>query len=142
MIRKTCLALAVSALIFAAGYRLGSVREAQAASNRLFELRTYITHEGKLDALQARFRDHTTKLFEKHGMANIGYWVPTTAPASSNTLIYIVAHKDADAAKKSWDAFRADPAWIKARDESEKAGKIVQKLDAVYMTPTDYSKIR
>ncbi|MDX2149578.1 MAG: NIPSNAP family protein [Bryobacteraceae bacterium] len=142
MIRKPLYALLAAALVFAAGYRLGSVRQAEAASDRLFELRTYYTHEGKLADLEARFRNHTTKLFEKHGMTNVGYWVPTTEPGSKNTLIYVLAHKDADAAKKSWDAFRADPNWLKARDESEKAGKIVQKLESVYMKPTDFSKLR
>lgn len=110
-----------------------------AAENRVFELRTYHTHEGKLDNLLARFRDHTTRLFEKHGIVNIGYWVPKDKP---NTLIYLLAHKNPEAAKASWDAFRKDPAWIKARDASEANGKIVQKVESVYMDPTDFSKLK
>jgi hypothetical protein len=109
------------------------------AENRVFEMRTYHTLPGKLDALLARFRDHTTKLFEKHGMTNIGYWVPKDKP---NTLVYILAHKDVESAKKSFDAFRQDPAWIKARTESEAAGKIVEKTESVFMDPTDFSKLK
>ena len=110
-----------------------------AAENRVFEMRTYYTHEGKLPALLARFREHTVKLFEKHGMTNIGYWVPKEKP---NTLVYILAHKSEAAAKASFDAFRQDPDWVKARDASEAAGKIVVKVESVFMDPTDFSKIK
>ena len=105
----------------------------------IYELRTYTTFPGRLDALNARFRDHTMKLFEKHGMKNEMYWVPTDPKLKDNTLIYVVSHASEDAAKKSWDAFRADPDWIKARDASEKDGKIVEKVTSVFMTLTDYS---
>lgn len=118
-------------------------RTVEAQSNeRVFEMRTYTTLDGRLDALKARFRDHTIKLFEKHGMTNIGYWVPQDEPRSKNTLIYILAHKNRDAAKKSWDAFRTDPEWVKVRDASEASGKIVDKIDSVFMSPTDFSKIK
>lgn len=110
-----------------------------AAENRVFEMRTYHTYEGKLDNLVARFRDHTTRLFEKHGMTNVGYWVPKDKP---NTLIYILAYKDQATAKAAWDGFRKDPDWIKARDASEASGKIVEKVDSVFMDPTDFSKIK
>lgn len=110
-----------------------------AAENRVFELRTYYAHEGKLPNLLARFRDHTTKLFEKHGMTNVGYWVPKDKP---NTLIYLLAHKSPEAAKASWDGFRKDPVWLKARDASEASGKIVQKVESVYLEPTDFSKMK
>lgn len=109
------------------------------AEDRIFELRTYTSLEGKLDDLLARFRNHTVKLFEKHGMQNIGYWVPKDTP---NTLIYILAHKSQDAAKASWDAFRSDPVWVKARTESEAKGKIVDKVTSVFMTPADFSKLK
>ncbi len=102
----------------------------------LYELRTYYTHDGKLDDLHARFKNHTMKLFEKHGMKNIMYWTPVDKP---NTLIYVIAHKDKAAADKSWAGFRADPDWIKARDESEKNGKIVEKVEFVFMKTTDYT---
>ena len=76
---------------------------------RVFEIRTYTAEEGKLDALNARFRDHTTKLFEKHGITPIGFWIPADEPRSKNTLIYIVAHASRDAAKQNWDEFGKDP---------------------------------
>lgn len=112
------------------------------SSGRVFEIRTYTTHEGKLKDLHARFRNHTLKLFEKHGMTNVGYWSPTDEPLSKNTLIYIISHKSRDAAKKSWDAFRADPEWQKVRAASEAAGPIVVKVDSVFMDATDYSPLK
>src|SRR5438552_3085600 len=114
---------------FAAGafvtYSLVQVQQARAAASRVFELRTYHTLPGRLPALQSRFRDHTLKLFEKHGMKNIAYWTPQDAPASDNTLIYVIAHESRDAAKKSWDAFRQDAEWKKVAAASEADGKIV-----------------
>lgn len=112
------------------------------AENRVFELRTYVSKEGKLDNLLARFRGHTVRLFEKHGMENIGYWVAADAPASQTTLIYVLAHKSREAAAASWDAFRKDPDWVKARTESEANGAIVDKVTSVFMTPADFSKIK
>jgi hypothetical protein len=109
---------------------------------RLFELRTYTTEPGKLDALQTRFRDHTTKLFEKHGMTNIGYWTPVEEPSSKDTLIYVLAHDSRAAADKSWQAFRSDPEWIKARTASEAPGPIVRKVESVFMNPTDFSGLK
>ncbi len=112
------------------------------AENRVFEMRTYTTVDGRLDALLARFRDHTIKLFEKHGMTNIGYWVPQDPPISKNTLVYVLAYPSRDAAKKSWAAFQADPVWIKAKTESEVSGKIVDHVVSVFMDPTGFSKIK
>lgn len=109
------------------------------ANADVYELRTYTTNEGKLDALHARFRDHTTKIFEKHGMINIGYWVPTDEKRSENTLIYIIKHKDREAAKKSWKAFMADPDWKFAYKASVADGALVKKVESVYMNATDYS---
>jgi hypothetical protein len=108
----------------------------------VYELRTYTALEGKLPALLARFKDHTIKLFEKHGIENIGYWVPSDAPRSQNTLIYIVRHKSREAATANWDAFRKDPAWQKAQKESEAAGKIVEKVESVFMSAADFSKLK
>jgi hypothetical protein len=127
---------------------LFAVRSAQSvppmaeSKTRVFEIRTYTTEPGKLPDLLKRFRDHTTKLFEKHGMTNIGYWVPTDEPRSKNTLIYILAHASRDAAKKSWDGFQHDPDWIKVRTASEASGKIVAKVESIYADPTDFSAIR
>ncbi|MFN8709915.1 MAG: NIPSNAP family protein [Planctomyces sp.] len=102
----------------------------------LYELRTYTAPEGKLDALNARFRNHTLALFEKHGMKNVMYWTATDKP---NTLIYVIAHRDADAAKASWAAFREDPVWKKVAEETQRDGKIVEKVESVFMKATDYS---
>jgi hypothetical protein len=115
----------------------GSFVAAAEPDSRVFEMRTYYAHEGKLDALQARFRDHTTKLFEKHGMTNVGYWTPIDNP--DQKLIYVLSYPNRDAAKKSWSAFVADADWKKARAESEKAGPLVKKAESVYMQLTDYS---
>lgn len=112
------------------------------SSGPVYELRTYTTVEGRLDALLARFRDHTTKLFEKHGMKNVGYWVPADEPRSKNTLVYILRHESREAAKKSWEAFRKDPDWIKARTASEASGKIVEKVESIYLTPTAFSALK
>jgi hypothetical protein len=113
------------------------------AQARVFELRTYHCLPGKLEALKARFRDHTTKLFEKHGIQNIGYWVPAdTDKGKETTLIYILAHPSREAADKAWKAFREDPDWVKARTESEKGGKIVEKAESVFMDPVDFSKMK
>jgi hypothetical protein len=114
----------------------------EAAPQRVFELRTYYANEGKLEDLKARFRNHTLKLFEKHGMKNIGYWVPQDAPASKNTLIYVISHASRAQAQKNWDAFRADPDWTKVRDASEVNGKLVSKVDSVYMDATDFSPMK
>jgi hypothetical protein len=128
---------------FAAGRLTSAGTVAHAQGNRVFELRTYTTNEGKLPALQARFRDHTTRLFTKHGMTNIGYWAPQDAPLSQNTLIYIIAHQSREAATKSWADFRADPDWQKAAAASEANGKILSKSpESVFMDPTDYSPIK
>lgn len=135
------LLLACTALAAFAGWTARGVT-AHASSTRVYELRTYTTHEGKLPALLARFRDHTTKLFEKHGMKNVGYWIPQDEPLKSNTLIYLVSHESKEQALKNWDAFRADPEWVKARSESEAAGKIVAKAESVYLDPADFSAMK
>ena len=116
-----------------------------AKDSRVFEMRTYYAAPGKLEGLQARFRDHTVKLFEKHGMTNVGYWVPVdekTGQPSGNTLVYILAYPSLEARTKSWDAFRADPAWNAARNESEKNGKLLEKIESVFFKATDYSPIK
>lgn len=112
-----------------------------ADESRVYELRIYNCNEGKLDALLARFRNHTCKLFEKHGIGNVGYWVPVDKEnGSETTLIYVVEHKSREAAKESWKAFGADPEWQVARKASEEGGKILAKApESIFMTPTDYS---
>ena len=112
---------------------------------RVYEMRTYYAADGKLEALHARFRDHTVGFFKKHGMEIVGFWVPvdgTTGAATGNTLVYILSYPNLDARKKAWDAFGSDPEWNTAKTESEKNGKLVDKVDVVFLTPTDYSPLR
>jgi hypothetical protein len=111
----------------------------QADEPMVYELRTYYCHPGKLPALHARFRDHTLKLFEKHGMKNVLYWTPVD---QEDVLIYIVAHKSEAAAKASWEAFINDPAWKAAYAESTKDGKLVKKVEKQFLNPTDYSPVK
>ena len=112
------------------------------AENRVFELRTYVALDGKLPNLLARFRDHTIKLFEKHGMQNIGYWQQASGENAENTLVYILAYPSEEARKKSWEAFGNDPEWKKAKADSEKDGVLVAKVESKFMKPTDYSTIK
>jgi hypothetical protein len=120
----------------------GAQAKPAAGKERFFEMRTYIAAPGKLDALNARFRNHTNRLFEKHGMALVGYWVPADGDAAKNTLVYILAYADREAREKSWKAFQDDPEWKRVKTETEKDGALVQKVESVYLKPTDYSPIR
>jgi hypothetical protein len=108
-----------------------------AEDTRVYEMRTYYAPAGKLDALHSRFRDHTVKLFEKHGITNIGYWVPIQNP--DQKIVYVLAYPTRDAREQSWKAFLNDPDWKKAHAESEKDGKLVAKIESVFMNATDYS---
>lgn len=124
------------------GWTSASLRaDADKPAALVYELRTYTTEEGRLLALHARFKDHTMKLFEKHGMKNVLYFTAIDADGKSadNKLIYLLAHKSQAAAKASFDAFRQDPEWIAARDASEKDGKIVAKLESQFLNLTEYS---
>ena len=112
------------------------------AQVRVFEMRTYTTAEGKLDDLQRRFREHTMKLFERHGMSNIAYWTPQDPALAGHTLIYVFAHRSRDAAEESWAAFRADPQWQKVKAASEADGPIVTRVESVFLEATDYSPIK
>ncbi len=111
---------------------------------RLFELRIYTCHPGKLPALHKRFREHTNKLFVKHGMELVGYWTPTEGPEAENTLVYMLAYPSREAREKSWKAFVADPQWKRVFKQSHEdaGGRIVKKVEKKFLTPTDYSPIR
>ena len=113
-----------------------------AASTRVYELRTYTTLDGRLPALETRFREHTMQIFEKHGMKNVGYWIPQDEPKHSNTLVYIISHESRAAAKANWAAFVADPEWKEVAKASEADGKIVQKVESVYLDAASYSPIK
>ena len=131
--RRTLLAL----LALASSLSLPAGLRAADKEGRLYELRTYTAAPGKLDALNARFRDHTTKLFEKHGMTNVGYFVPVDNP--DNKLIYVLSYPNREAREKAWKAFGADPDWQKVRKESEQNGRLVTDVQVRFMTLTDYS---
>jgi len=141
--RKKLIAAAALLAAYSIGYMArGSVpgeSVAFAQGHRVFELRTYTAGEGKLDLLHARFRNHTLKFFEKHGITNVIYGKTLDAPLSQNTMLYLLAYPSREAAKKSWEAFRADPGWVKARAESG-VGDV--KVDSVYFEPTDYSPMK
>jgi hypothetical protein len=109
---------------------------------RVFEIRTYHTLPGRLEALQKRFREHTLTMFEKHDMTNVGYWVPQDSPAKETTLIYVISHASREAAKANWAAFVADPEWKKIAADSQVDGKIIDRIESVYMDATDYSPIK
>ena len=110
-----------------------------AEDTRCYELRIYTAAEGKLEELNARFRDHTCKLFEKHGLTNVGYWVPSDK--SDNRLIYVISSPNRSAHAKSFKAFLNDPDWKKAYAASTKSGRLVAKIDSTFMSATDYSPI-
>jgi hypothetical protein len=114
----------------------------KAVATRVFEMRTYYAGPGKMKALHARFRDHTCKLFEKHGMTLIGFWSPTDPQDAEEKMVYILAFPSREAADKSWKAFVDDPVWKAAKDASEKDGKLVEKVERVFLNPTDYSPIK
>src|SRR5437868_15486924 len=110
-----------------------------AESDVVYELRVYHCYEGKLPDLLKRFREHATKIFEKHGMKNIAYWTPMDEPQKSNALIYILAHPSREAAVANWKAFSADPEWQSVQKASEANGKIVEKVDSTFLKLTDFS---
>jgi hypothetical protein len=126
-------------LMSLAGISLMSTGSAadEKGGGRCFELRIYYAGEGKLDALHARFRDHTMKLFERHGMTNVAYWVPVENP--ERRLVYLLSYPDLAAREASWKAFQADPEWVAAKAASETAGSLVAKVENRFLGPTDFS---
>ena len=138
--------LSALTVVFVAGLLVGRALPSTAvqaqADHRVFELRKYTAPEGKLRELEARFRNHTIRIFNNHHMTSIGYWVPQDAPESQNTLIYLLAHPSREAAKKNWAEFQADPEWQKVSTESQVNGRIVTKVESTFMDPTDFSQIK
>ena len=130
----------MSALIVGASALLTSAAPPDESRDRVYELRTYHTNPGKLDDLHRRFRDHTNRLFKKHGMTIVGFWTPRDdKDGKGGTRIYLLSFPSRDAAKSSWKGFGADPEWKEAKAESEKDGVLVKKVESVYLDPTDYS---
>lgn len=119
------------------------IKPSSGAEQRTFEVRTYTASNDKLQNVLSRFRDHTVNLFKKHGMTNIAYFTTLDKdPSKQGKLLYILSHKNEDAAKLSFDNFRKDPKWIAVKDASEKDGKIVEKVESIFMHPTSFSTIR
>ena len=130
----------IAFVLVLSGYAVG--RASQPAPSPIYELRTYTAAEGKLDAVNARFRDNTRRIFDRHHMKSVGYWLPTEGEKAGTTLIYILEHPSREEARKNWAEFNADPEWQKVKAESEVNGRIVQKAESVFMAPTDYSPIK
>ncbi|MEX2233368.1 MAG: NIPSNAP family protein [Cyclobacteriaceae bacterium] len=118
------------------------IKKSDGKQERIFELRTYYCLPDKVENINARFRDHTRKLFEKHGMTNVAYWFTAEKDGAQSKLVYLLAHKNEGAAKASFDSFRSDPEWIKVRDASEAGGKIVEKVESVYLKALDFSQLK
>jgi hypothetical protein len=143
MISSKRFAVALATTVFVTGFFAGGICQswsvARAQGQRVYELRTYTPAEGKLQDLHKRFRDHTLRIFKKHGMENVIYLAPQDAPLKDSTLIYLISHANREQAKKNWAEFGADPEWQKVAAESG-IGRI--KIDSVYADPTDYSPMK
>jgi len=110
-----------------------------AATTAVYELRVYHAAPGKLADLEARFRDHTIKIFDRHGIKSVAYWTPLDEPEKSNTLIYILQHPSREAAAANWKSFQDDPEWKSVHEKSEANGKLVDKIDSTFLALTDFS---
>lgn len=142
MKRRTLIqSISAATLLPTAGLLAADEKEPDAAAQRdsVFELRVYHCYEGRLPDLLRRFREHTTKIFERHGMKNIAYWTPMDEPQKSNTLVYILEHPSREAATANWKAFSGDPEWQSVQRASEANGKIVEKVDSTFLVLTDFS---
>ena len=137
-----CGALLLGTLLATPGTAAGDDPKPDPKPIRVFEMRTYTAHPGKLEALHSRFRDHTNRLFVKHGMELVGYWTPTDGERAADTLVYILAYPSREAREKSWEGFRNDPEWQRAFEESHKDGPLVKQVESVFLAPTDYSPIK
>lgn len=111
-------------------------------SQHVYELRMYQVNEGKMDALIARFGDHTDGIFRRHNMKSIGFWRPQDAPYSQNLFVYILEHPSREEARKNWAAFQADPEWKKVKAESETNGALAKHIDSYFMDPTSFSALK
>lgn len=133
---RTCLALLVLSLTL-----FGVTAFTNAADSPVYELRIYTCEPGKLDALHTRFRDHTLRIFEKHGMKNVAYWTPIEGETAETTLVYLLEHKSRDAAAASWEAFRADPEWkmVAAQSQADHGKILAKPPESTYLTANDYS---
>lgn len=132
----------ISVLSITVGAIGGMLFSASAQSEKAFELRIYTATPGNLDNLHARFRDHTTRIFAKHGMEVVGYWTPTDEEKADDTLIYVLEHASREAADASWQAFIQDPEWQEVAAASNANGQILGGIEREYMVATDYSPMQ
>lgn len=132
----------ISLLSITVGAIGGMLFSASAQSEKAFELRIYTATPGNLDNLHARFRDHTTRIFAKHGMEVVGYWTPTDEEKADDTLIYVLEHASREAADASWQAFIQDPEWQEVAAASNANGQILGGIEREYMVATDYSPMQ
>jgi len=132
----------ISLLSLIAGLGTGIFLTTSAQSEKVFELRIYKATPGNLDNLHARFRNHTTRIFRKHGMEVVGYWSPTSEEERGDTLVYMLEHADQDTATASWQAFIEDPEWAEVAAASNANGQILGGIEAKYMVATDYSPMQ
>jgi hypothetical protein len=131
--------MGAGALMSALAAAEGSAQAGPADDRVVFELRVYHANEGKLDALLARFRDHTITIFKRHGIESVAYWTPTDDPLKGRTLFYILKHPSREAATANWAAFRDDPEWKSVSAASEVNGKLVDKTESTFLELTDFS---
>lgn len=132
----------ISLVSLTIGIAMGGFFVSSAQNQKVFELRTYTATPGNLDKLHARFRDHTTRIFNKHGMEVVGYWSPTSEEESGDTLVYMLEHKSQDAANASWSAFINDPEWSEVAAASNADGQILDSIERKYLVATDYSPMK
>ena len=137
--RRTLLQALPAAAMIPASLWAAARQDNTSSAVGVFELRVYHAASGKLSDLLARFRDHTVKLFERHGIKSVAYWTPVDEPEKSNTLIYILQHPSREAATANWKAFQDDAEWKSVKEKSEANGKLVDKVDSTYMALTDFS---
>jgi len=114
-------------------------KQGEPSATSVYELRIYHAAPGKLADLEARFREHTIKIFDRHGMKSVAYWTPLDEPEKSNTLIYILQHPSREAAAENWKSFQDDPEWKSLKEKSEANGKLVDKVDSTYLALADFS---
>jgi len=142
-VNKPSKALAASLLSMILGLGTGIYASSSAAQdNKVYELRTYTATPGNLDNLHARFRDHTIRIFENHGMKIVGFWSPLSEDDADDTLIYVLEHASQEAANASWQAFGQDPEWKSVSEASNANGPILAGVERRYMSATDYSPIK
>jgi hypothetical protein len=136
MLRKYGRPVALVITSFALGMYVANAKVDAQNKNRLWEIRTYTTAEGKLDSLVQRMGTEEKQFFEKHGMKNVLFSTAVDPPLSQNTFVYIVSHESREAAKKSWEKVLGDPDF---KAMLAKAGRTTVKAESIFVNPTDYS---